>query len=659
MKRFSLLLSLIAMCLVLAGQENFDLSQVQWAPTMEDVMDEPDIKMLVFFRDDHMRQGKGIDRFKEIGRLTEPAEIEKVMETIDEDANVCEYEDGCARIFMGPIWMGMVNKYDEGFLINIGWNHVEERVEWWGFYSNQLYEILVEYGIIKPPKKRIYVNEPNVVRFEPPQPNHLHKKPRTITTSRERDLEQFYIGVDPNTTPVYVQVDPESPKIYIAVDPNSAHIYLKDMLPKINFMQDSTEELMSQNRWLRGALDVCLNKLEAEKKGQPVTVGPSDYVSQGKPTDPNEMPYEKIQTEPLPETTDIAKLNALINFHCVASNMAIYSIRQDIKRFERRMNRLKNSPATNSITSSVPEENKKPLPTAYLEELRQKAEKGDALAECDLGWCYFYGKDMTQDYNEASKWFRKAVVRVAAHREQNNLGWCYYRGKSIEPDYAEPEKWFRQEAEKGNADAQYFLGWLYTYGSGDLKSDESKAVKWWRKSAEQGFAEAQYELGVAYFYGIGVEKDSNEGIKWQRKAAEQGLALAQCAMELFLHSDPNHSEKINWLLKAAKQGNTIAQKRLGFYAARGWDIIEGYKWSLLAEKNGSKGHIASSLEYGDRIMGRKPMTDDQIAKAEELARNFKEVKSEVTARSVTTMYQAMTLWQENTPAHDFFFPPFW
>jgi uncharacterized protein (DUF2384 family) len=53
------------------------------------------------------------------------------------------------------------------------------------------------------------------------------------------------------------------------------------------------------------------------------------------------------------------------------------------------------------------------------------------------------------------------------------------------------------------------------------------------------------------------------------------------------------------------------------------------------------------------------MTDDQIAKAEELARNFKEVKSEVTARSVTTMYQAMTLWEEDTEAHDFFFPPFW
>jgi TPR repeat protein len=652
------------MCSVLAGQENFDLSQVQWAPTMEDVMDEPDIKMLVFFRDDHMRQGRGVDRFEEIGRLTDPAKIEKVMETIEEDANACEYEDECAQIYMGPTWMGMVNKNNQGFLINVGWNHVEERVEWWGRYSNRLYDILVEYEIIKPPKKPIFINDPNLIYFKPPQPNHLYKKPRVITTSRERDLEKFYVKVDPNATPVYVQVDPNSPAVYVAVDPNSAHIYLKELLPGINAMKDASGELMAQNKWLKETLDVCLNKLEAEKRSQPIISDPNDYVNRGKPAEPNDLPYERLQTEPLPETTDIMKLNALINRHCVATNMAIYSIRENIKRFERRMNLLKNYPVVNLTASRgadlVPEVNKKPPPITYPEELRQKVEAGDALAECDLGWCYFNGKGVAQDYNEASKWFHKAVARVAAHREQNNLGWCYYRGKGIEPNYAEPEKWFHQEAEKGNADAQYFLGWLYIYGGRDLKSDESEAVKWWRKSAEQGFAEAQYELGVAYFYGIGVEKNRDEGIKWQRKAAEQGLAVSQSAMELCLLSEPNYAEKVSWLLKAAKQGNTVAQKRLGFYASRGLiDVVEGYKWSLLAEKNGSKGSFALSLKEGSHVMGRKPMTTDQIAQAEELARNFKEVKSEVTARSVTTMYQAMTLWEENTKAHDFFFIPFW
>jgi TPR repeat protein len=652
------------MCSVLADEGNFDLSQVQWAPTMEDVMDEPGIKMLVFFEENHMPEGKGIDRLRETGRLTDTVKIKKVMEKI-EDANVCENEDGCAQVFMGPTWMGVVNKDDQGYLINVGWNHAKERVEWWGRYSKQLYDILIDYGIIQPPKNPIYVNEPNLVHLEPPQPNRMHEKPRVITITRERDLENFYVRFDPKKTPVYVQVDPESPEVYVAVDSNLAHMNLKELLPGINRMKDASEELSAQNIWLAKALNVCLDQLEAKRQQRSIKVSPSDYVSKGKPMDPNVMPYEKAQTSPFPETMDIEKLGILINTHCSFRNSSIRSMREYIKRVEQRMSLIQNEAATSSTAGggagSVPEENKKPLPTAYLEGLRQKAEGGDALAACDLGWCYFNGKDITRDYNEASMWFRKAVKGVAAHREQNNLGWCYYRGKGIEPNYAEPEKWFRQEAEKGDAYAQYFLGWLYTYGSGDLKQDESEAVKWWQKSAEQGFAEAQYELGIAYFYGIGVEVNHDEGTKWQRKAAEQGLALAQSQMELCLSNidDPNHSERISWLQKAAMQGYTIAQKGLGLYAERGWDIIEGYKWSLLAEKNGSEGNLALYLREGNRLMNKKPMTDEQIAKGEELARNFKEIKSEVTARSVTTMYQAMTLWKEGTEAHNFFFPPFW
>jgi TPR repeat protein len=160
----------------------------------------------------------------------------------------------------------------------------------------------------------------------------------------------------------------------------------------------------------------------------------------------------------------------------------------------------------------------------------------------------------------------------------------------------------------------------------------------------------------------GTKKSHDKGINWQRKAAEQGLALSQCDLDLYLdyNHDPNHVEAISWLLKAAEQGHAGAQKRLADYALRGWiDVVEGYKWALLAAKNGRNGGLALLLKEGSRVMGRKPMTNDQIAQAEELMRNFKEVKSEATAKAVTTMYQPMTLWEENTAAADFFFPSFW
>jgi len=338
MKRFLLLLSLIALNSVSAYPNKFDLSQVQWAPTMEDIMDEPDIKMLVFFRDDPMRLGRGFERFEEIGRLVNKEKIEIVMESIEEDSTPCKiYEDECAHM---PTWIGVVNKDKQGFLINLGFNHLEERVEWMGRYSKKLYDILVEYGIIKPPKKSIFVNDPNVIHFKALPKDHLQKKPRVITTFRERDLDQFYIKIDPGATPVYIQIDPNTPGVYIAVDPNLAHVYLSEILPGINRMNENSEELMAQNKWLKDTLDKCLTKLEAENSLQPIITEPNDYVNRFKSGRPKPMPYIKPQTKPLPETPDISRLRSSVNLCCLATSMFINYIRENIEIFEQRMKRL-------------------------------------------------------------------------------------------------------------------------------------------------------------------------------------------------------------------------------------------------------------------------------------------------------------------------------
>jgi TPR repeat protein len=50
--------------------------------------------------------------------------------------------------------------------------------------------------------------------------------------------------------------------------------------------------------------------------------------------------------------------------------------------------------------------------------------------------------------------------------EQFNLGLKYYRGEGVSQDHQEAAKWFRMAAEQGNANAQYSLGWAYQYGQG-------------------------------------------------------------------------------------------------------------------------------------------------------------------------------------------------
>ena len=89
---------------------------------------------------------------------------------------------------------------------------------------------------------------------------------------------------------------------------------------------------------------------------------------------------------------------------------------------------------------------------ASLDEIRLKAERGDAAAQVQLGDAYDTGAGVKKDVAEAIKWYRKA-------------------------------------AEQGNADAQFGLGASYYAGAGVLK-DETEALAWFMLSAAAGNNEA-------------------------------------------------------------------------------------------------------------------------------------------------------------------------
>ena len=159
-----------------------------------------------------------------------------------------------------------------------------------------------------------------------------------------------------------------------------------------------------------------------------------------------------------------------------------------------------------------------------FEEIKVKAETGDAQAQGDLGRCYGLGDGVTKNMVEAVTWYRKSAEQGNATGEAG-LGWCYGNGDGVTIDAAEAVKWYRKAAEQGFARAQCGLGYCYDTGVG-VTNDAVEAVKWYRKAAEQGFAEAQYNIGNCYQKGFGVTYDEVEAVKWYRKAAEQGYAQA-------------------------------------------------------------------------------------------------------------------------------------
>jgi len=129
-----------------------------------------------------------------------------------------------------------------------------------------------------------------------------------------------------------------------------------------------------------------------------------------------------------------------------------------------------------------------------------------------------------------------------------------------------------------------------------------EAIEWIRKSANQGNADAQYNLGVIYEIARGVPQDFAEAAKWYRKAAEQGNADAESNLG-FLYS----------------LGRGVPQ-----------DYVEAYKWWNLAAAQGETNAISNRAS----IAGS--MTPDQIAEAQQLAREFKPRKESGSANSISS-----------------------
>ncbi len=159
----------------------------------------------------------------------------------------------------------------------------------------------------------------------------------------------------------------------------------------------------------------------------------------------------------------------------------------------------------------------------FLEEsANEEKHKAYILGQPDFitGLRFHLGLGYSQNQKEAVRYYRKAAEKGEAFA-QFNLGYCYRHGIGVEKDENEAVLWYRLAAEQGQVGAQNNLGCCYDYGIG-VEKNEKEAVHWYRLAAEQGHAVAQINLGYCYKNGIGVEKDEKEAAHWFRLAAEQG-----------------------------------------------------------------------------------------------------------------------------------------
>lgn len=127
--------------------------------------------------------------------------------------------------------------------------------------------------------------------------------------------------------------------------------------------------------------------------------------------------------------------------------------------------------------------------------------------------------------SKKSEAIQSQMVEVPEETEDSEtqlaIGYRYYLGEGVKQDFTKAADWFYQAAVQGNADAQFALGSLHQNGQG-VPQNFIESTSWYRKSAEQGHANGQYLLGLAHREGSGVEKNTVEAYKWLSLAADQG-----------------------------------------------------------------------------------------------------------------------------------------
>lgn len=132
-----------------------------------------------------------------------------------------------------------------------------------------------------------------------------------------------------------------------------------------------------------------------------------------------------------------------------------------------------------------------------IAELQERASKGDAVAQRQLGQAYEDGKGVKQDDWEAAAWYKKA-------------------------------------AEVGDAEAQNDLGLLYRQGRG-VPYDKAIATQWYAKAARQKFSPAMFNLATAYYNGDGVQTDYGRAYAWFLLAQQEGNEAAADGVQRLEH----------------------------------------------------------------------------------------------------------------------------
>ncbi|CAO5675140.1 MAG: hypothetical protein HEEMFOPI_00994 [Holosporales bacterium] len=157
-----------------------------------------------------------------------------------------------------------------------------------------------------------------------------------------------------------------------------------------------------------------------------------------------------------------------------------------------------------------------------IENLMRNANNGSVDAAYNLGYRYYHGKDVEQDYQQAYKYFSMANDP----RSINELGIMYYNGFGVEKDYKRAFKNFKKAADLGNKTARSNVALCYLHGNG-VSQNVQKAINIYQELTNQGYADAPYRLAMIYQSETYNQRDPEKAGDFMNQALEMKSVNAE------------------------------------------------------------------------------------------------------------------------------------
>ena len=157
---------------------------------------------------------------------------------------------------------------------------------------------------------------------------------------------------------------------------------------------------------------------------------------------------------------------------------------------------------------------------AQFAQLKAGAEKGDAVAQFELGSRLVEGRGIARDPAAAIVWLEKASAQ-GLPQAQYRLGAIYEKGVGAARDLYKARDHYVKAAQQGHVRAMHNLAVIEAEGV-EGKPDYTDAAQWFRRAADFGVRDSQFNLAILYARGMGVTQNMAQSYVWFAAAAAQG-----------------------------------------------------------------------------------------------------------------------------------------